>query len=167
MRRIVHGRGAGRRLGRVVEIERIPSASRIHRLREGEQAPVDLEPSAPVGERDARLPGQVECAGSDEVRLAPVAIDVPDVRTAAAFEDHGTGRVDSGAARGRVHAFDQGLLGAGEVFAGAGAGCGFSIQLRISFSISDFRFAISDFRFALCRIACDLRISICNLKSTI
>ena len=76
-----------------------------------------------------------------------VTVDIPHLGAAAAFEDHGTGRVDSGAARGRVHAFDQGLLGAGEVFAGAGAGCGVSIQLRISFSILDFRFQICDFRF--------------------
>ena len=49
VRGVVHGRGTGRRLGGVVEVERVLPGRHIHGLREREQAAVDLQPPAPIG----------------------------------------------------------------------------------------------------------------------
>src|ERR1700684_1958847 len=48
-----------------------------------------------------------------------VAIDIPYTRSPAALEHDGSGSVHGSAARRRVHAFDQRLLGADKPFRGS------------------------------------------------
>ena len=66
------------------------------------------------------LDGRAE--GHHEVDVF-VAVEIPDVGAVPFFDDDRALAIDGGAARGRVHAFDQRLLGEGEPLAGFGAVC--------------------------------------------